>query len=705
MKGFQRVMSFLLAVVLVVGFVPPMAVSAEETEPVAVVEETAALATEETAVEEIPEWNPTEASETTETQATTEVSENPETIEATEVAEGIATEEVSADVPVTAIEITVADGVDCIIPGETLQLTAVVLPENATNKSVIWSSQDESVLTVDENGLVTGIADGCTFVNAMSSDGSITAQYEIAVFDEVIGNDNMESYSETSDVFTPGSFSTTKQVIDFLSELKEKQDGKYWSRQLSHQTLIDQVKAGLFEDAVNDIADCTSHSVACFSNEFDGRYHCNGYANYIAYILSGEIRDSSNNWYNYKLWDNVTYEKVTLEELRPGDVIYYDILWYNDEGKLQKTEHWIVVWYTDIENGKLFVAEANSPTANCVVHFGEKDDISVFENVRLISRCKNILPTFNPDNTTTLDEYLDHPDVKIGLASGKYRPTNGGSIMAWKFPWKNSTGDEAAKKWGNVSGDLRVINVIENHVGNYWYEIEPVGSQRRFVHNSEVTFIPGNRVSFDANGGTLKGVASDYHIEAYKEWTYGPLPSATKDGHTFLGWYTAQTGGTRVTEDTIVTNESAHTLYAHWDDLKPYYTKVEVKPESITEDNAIITAICHNPEGITLKHGGFQIREKNSTDITTKTDDIAGSYQTKAEFNCSYNLKNEYGIVLEPGTTYAYRLYVQDSSGTIYYCCDDEWHSFTTTGTTPSTPTDPDTSISATDYLAQYAEK
>ena len=42
--------------------------------------------------------------------------------------------------------------------GETAQLTATVLPDNATNKNVTWSSDNPSVATVDQNGVVTAVA-------------------------------------------------------------------------------------------------------------------------------------------------------------------------------------------------------------------------------------------------------------------------------------------------------------------------------------------------------------------------------------------------------------------------------------------------------------------------------------------------------------------------------------------------------------------
>ena len=54
----------------------------------------------------------------------------------------------------------------------TTTLTAIVLPETVTNKSVTWTSSNESVATVDANGLVTAIAVGEATITATTTDGS-----------------------------------------------------------------------------------------------------------------------------------------------------------------------------------------------------------------------------------------------------------------------------------------------------------------------------------------------------------------------------------------------------------------------------------------------------------------------------------------------------------------------------------------------------
>ena len=74
------------------------------------------------------------------------------------------------------------------------------------------------------------------------------------------------------------------------------------------------------------------------------------------------------------------------------------------------------------------------------------------------------------------------------------------------------------------------------------------------------------KVTFDAQGG----VASATEIERGFQELLGVVPTATKDGCVFLGWFTAVTGGEEVTPATYVTDNV--TAYAHWaDDLAPFY--------------------------------------------------------------------------------------------------------------------------------------
>ncbi len=64
-------------------------------------------------------------------------------------------------VVVPATGITVPDKLELVMNGEnTAQLGAEATPEDATDVTLIYASSDESVVTVDENGLVTAVANG-----------------------------------------------------------------------------------------------------------------------------------------------------------------------------------------------------------------------------------------------------------------------------------------------------------------------------------------------------------------------------------------------------------------------------------------------------------------------------------------------------------------------------------------------------------------
>jgi uncharacterized repeat protein (TIGR02543 family) len=68
-------------------------------------------------------------------------------------------------------------------------------------------------------------------------------------------------------------------------------------------------------------------------------------------------------------------------------------------------------------------------------------------------------------------------------------------------------------------------------------------------------------VTFNPNGG---GTPSPVSKPVTFDSPYGTLATTSRSGYTFDGWFTEATGGILVTDATIVTNASNHTLFAHW---------------------------------------------------------------------------------------------------------------------------------------------
>lgn len=69
-----------------------------------------------------------------------------------------------------------------LLPGSTLALTATVAPEDALDKSLTWTSSDETVATVDAQGVVTALAAGTVTITATANAApSVTATCTVTV--------------------------------------------------------------------------------------------------------------------------------------------------------------------------------------------------------------------------------------------------------------------------------------------------------------------------------------------------------------------------------------------------------------------------------------------------------------------------------------------------------------------------------------------
>lgn len=97
-----------------------------------------------------------------------------------------------------------------IYQGKTLGLYAVINPANASNQNVTWASSNAAVATVDENGLVTGIAPGTARITVTTEQGGFTATSTITVAAPV----SVSGVSVTSnEVGNPGSASTNPKIL------------------------------------------------------------------------------------------------------------------------------------------------------------------------------------------------------------------------------------------------------------------------------------------------------------------------------------------------------------------------------------------------------------------------------------------------------------------------------------------------------------
>ena len=74
--------------------------------------------------------------------------------------------------PITVAEIRLSQSTLSMKKGETAALTVTITPENATDKSVDWTSSDTKIATVDSTGKVTAVSAGTAIITCMAKDGS-----------------------------------------------------------------------------------------------------------------------------------------------------------------------------------------------------------------------------------------------------------------------------------------------------------------------------------------------------------------------------------------------------------------------------------------------------------------------------------------------------------------------------------------------------
>ena len=127
-------------------------------------------------------------------------------------------------------------------------------------------------------------------------------------------------------------------------------------------------------------------------------------------------------------------------------------------------------------------------------------------------------------------------------------------------------------------------------------------------------------VNFNASGGSISTTTKTVNYKM----TYGELPTPTKSGYKFLGWYTAVAGGSLVDSATIVSNPNTHTLYAQWLDIEaPTCIFGTFDKETITtSETANIKLTCTDNVGVitnTLTSSSFTFSNSDAISISNIT--------------------------------------------------------------------------------------
>ncbi len=114
--------------------------------------------------------------------------------------------------------------------GGTLSLVATVAPADATNKAVVWSAADPGIAAVDENGVVTGVAEGTTTITVMTVNGRQTAECVVTVTEATApsrpsGGNNGSTTTQTETREDGSKVTTVTKPDGTVTETVEQPDG------------------------------------------------------------------------------------------------------------------------------------------------------------------------------------------------------------------------------------------------------------------------------------------------------------------------------------------------------------------------------------------------------------------------------------------------------------------------------------------------
>lgn len=156
-------------------------------------------------------------------------------------------------------------------------------------------------------------------------------------------------------------------------------------------------------------------------------------------------------------------------------------------------------------------------------------------------------------------------------------------------------------KWQITAGDS-VLSGNKLTIGTTDTTIKAVYTAKKYT------------VTYNANGGTVSGTSKSVTYNA----KYGTLPTPQRAGYSFLGWYTAKTGGSKITETTIVKITSNQTIYAQWKETLITYADLSKNYKCKNSSKGTSPYIEYSGNCTLLDDGSGNWRIKFTTSGTVK---------------------------------------------------------------------------------------
>lgn len=541
--------------------------------------------------------------------------------------------------PVTSVSVTGNTG-ETLMKGETLPLMATVNPTDATDVSVTWISSNNSIATVSDTGVVTQVGEGEVTITAIS-------KYDASISDSVIIHVDNTPRGKLVTVTAPkstigiGKNAETLQMSAVVAPEGADQTVT-WSvdrpdvATISETGLLTAVSDGdviVSATSTEGIMGFMGITVAQLptSIAISGQETVNvGETTQLSATVSPEnTRDKS------VIWTSLKDAVATVEEtsglvtgVSEGTAVIL--------AKCHADEN--VVDYYAITVTVLPETIKIDPPASIAMDIDETMALSAAispsnasDKTITWSTNDSAIATVNDSGIVTAKAPGD-VEITARTVNGKTDSITLTIRQPYTLSFNANGGKCSISEWkcfsGSAIGGTLPTASRTGYTFTGWYTAASGGSlvsaDSSFTSSSTISIYAhwtANQytVSFNANGGSeLSPVSKTVTYDS----TYGTLATASKTGHTLVGWYTEANGGTEITSSTTVNITSEQTLYAHWTENNYAYSAVYKSSNGTILGNSSITKTFGTTNTITPPaYSGYTTPEAQtvSWDAVSKT--------------------------------------------------------------------------------------
>ena len=248
----------------------------------------------------------------------------------------------------------------------------------------------------------------------------------------------------------------------------------------------------------------------------------------------------------------------------------YSIDWNENGGQLsfEPTNN------TNFDSSPINAPNPKPPTGYTFVGWTASGDFNS-TTARIGTSTSNCSTTWN-GTTKTKNTYFKNlsstPNGKVTMtanytANTYYIRFNGNGSTSGSMSDQLMTYDKSSNLTGNAFKKTGydfagwATSASGNKVYNDKASVKNLASSQGAIYNLYAVWTPAKyTVTFDPNQGSVSQTTKTVTYDS----TYGELPTPTRPGYIFIGWYTDKSAGTQVLPTTQVKTADNHFLYAHW---------------------------------------------------------------------------------------------------------------------------------------------